>query len=268
MLVWIASLVAAVAVATAIASRLFVRSRMPEKGWFVDSSRADTYMSVIGTMFAVVLAFVILFSLQSYQHARDGASREAVAVAELHVIADVMGGESGGSLHGELNCYARSVISDEWPAMRSGTSSEVVQSWVDAMANDLAATNPVGPKQEIAYAQWFDEQAQRREGRRARLAEATPPVPTPLWIVLGIGAAALIAYMCAQADRREPRLIQAIPIGLVAALVASALTVVFFLDHPYANWSGSIKPVEMERTLATIEDGHPTPCDDRGNPTS
>ena len=268
MLVWIASLVAVAAVAGAIASRLFVRSRMPEKGWFVDSSRADTYMSVIGTMFAVVLAFVILFSLQSYQHARDGASREAVAVAELHVIADVLGGESGGTLHGQLNCYARSVISDEWPAMRSGKSSAVTQSWVDSMGRDFAATNPVGPKQEIAYAQWFDEQAQRREGRRARLAEATPPVPAPLWIVLGIGGIAIVAYMSAQADRREPALIQALPIGLVTALIAAGLVVVFFLDHPYAHWSGSIQPAEMERSLVTIEDGHPAPCDERGYPTS
>jgi len=268
MWVWIAAVVVAVAIAVAVTCRMFVRSRMPEAGWFVDSSRADTYMSVLGTMFAVLLAFVILFSLQSYQHARDGASREAIAVAELHVIADALGGEAGGTLHGELKCYARAVISDEWPAMHARTTSQVVQSWVDGMGRDFAAANPVGAKQEIAYAQWFDEQAQRREGRRARLAEATPPVPRPLWIVLGIGAAAIIAYMCAQADRREPRLIQAIPIGLVAALVTSGLVVVFFLDHPYGNWSGSIKPVEMERSLATIEEGHPTPCDERGNPTS
>ena len=267
MLVWIAPLVVLAAVVVAVAARLFVRARMPEEGWFVDSSRADTATAVIGTMFAVMLAFVILFSLQSYQHARDGASREAVAVAELHVIADALGGESGKSLHGELTCYARSVISDEWPAMREGKSSEVTQSWVDTMGRDFAAANPVGAKQEIAYAHWFDEQAQRREGRRARLAEATPPVPTPLWIVLGVGATAILAYMCAQADRREPRLLQAIPIGLVAALVASGLVVVFFLDHPYAHWSGSIQPVEMQRSLATIEDGHPSPCDEWGNPT-
>jgi hypothetical protein len=74
--------------------------------------------------------------------------------------------------------------------------------------------------------------------------------------------------MSAQADRREPALIQALPIGLVTALVAAGLVVVFFLDHPYANWSGSIKPVEMERTLVTIEDGHAAPCDEWGNPTS
>lgn len=267
MLVWIAPLVVAVAAAIAIAGRLFVRSRMPEKGWFVDSSRADTYMSVLGTMFAVLLAFVILFALQSYQHARDGASREAIAVAELHIIADALGGGSGETLHGELTCYARSVISDEWPAMRSGKPSAVTQSWVETMGRDFAAMNPVGAKQEIAYAQWFDEQAQRREGRRARLAEATPPVPKPIWIALGIGAVAVIAYMCAQADRREPALTQAIPIGLVASLVASGLVVVFFLDHPYANWSGSIQPVEMQRSLATIDDGHASPCDERGNPT-
>jgi hypothetical protein len=56
---------------------------------------------------------VIVFSLQTYQHAREGASREAIAVAELHVIAEVLGSPSGESLHGDLNCYARSVISDE-----------------------------------------------------------------------------------------------------------------------------------------------------------
>ena len=267
MLLWIAPLIIGVAVVVAIAVRLFIRSRMPERGWFVDSSRSDTYMAVLGTMFAVMLAFVILFSLQTYEHASEGASREAIAVAELHVIADVLGGEPGERLHGDLDCYARSVISDEWPAMRAGVPSQVTQSWVDTMAHDFEAANPVGAKQEAAYSQWFDEQAQRREGRRARLAEATPSVPLPLWIVLGIGATAIIAYMAAQADRREPKLIQAIPIGLVAALVTAGLLVVFALDHPYANWSGSIKPTEMERSLATIEAGHPTPCDAQGNPT-
>lgn len=85
--------------------------------------------------------------------------------------------------------------------------------------------------------------------------------------MLGIGAVAILAYMCAQADRREPALIQAIPIGLVAGLVASGLLVVNFLDHPYANWNGSIQPIEMQRSLATIDDGHSAPCDERGNPT-
>jgi hypothetical protein len=263
---WVAPLILVVAVAVAVGGRLFVRSRMPEKGWFVDSSHSSTTLSVMGTMFGVVLAFTILFSLQSYQRAREGASVEAVAIAELNSIADVLGGHSREILHGGLVCYSRAVVADEWPAMQAETSSGVVQSWVDTTGRDFAAVNPVGAKQEAAYAQWFDEQAQRREGRRARLAEATPAVPLPLWFVLGIGASAIIVYMWALADRREQPLIQAIPIGFVTALVAAGLLVVFLLDHPYGNWSGSIKPVEMQRTLSTIGDDHNAPCDERGDP--
>jgi hypothetical protein len=39
------------------------------------------------------------------------------------------------------------------------------------------------------------------------------------------------------------------------------------LDHPYANWSGSLQPNEMRVTLALIDDGHVVPYDPRGVPT-
>jgi hypothetical protein len=44
----------------------------PVGGWFSYSSRSAGTSSVIGTMFAVMLAFVILLALQSYQRAREG----------------------------------------------------------------------------------------------------------------------------------------------------------------------------------------------------
>ncbi|MGZ4528528.1 MAG: bestrophin-like domain [Mycobacterium sp.] len=253
-------------VAAAIAIKLLVRRRAPMGGWFTDSPRSAGTLSVIGTMFAVILAFVIFLALQSYQRARDGASVEAIAVTELDSVAGVFQSPSNYRLHGGLVCYARAVVNDEWPAMRNGRSSEVVQLWIDNLGRDFASAEPHGAREETAYAQWFDQQAQRREGRRQRLAEATPFVPPPLWFVLGIGAFVTIAYMCAQADRREGALIQSIPIGFLSALVTAGLLVVFFLDHPYANESGSIMPTEMHRTLALLDRGGATPCDDRGNP--
>ncbi len=58
-------------------------------GWFTDSPRSAGTLSVIGTMFAVILAFVIFLALQSYQRARQAASEEAIAINELHSIAAV-----------------------------------------------------------------------------------------------------------------------------------------------------------------------------------
>jgi hypothetical protein len=219
-------------------------------------------------MVAVVLAFVILFALQSYKQARDGASVEAIAVAELHSVAGVFPAPSSDRLQGGLVCYARAVIENEWPAMREGRSSELVQSWIDNQGREFANTEPQGARQENAHAQWFDEEARRREGRRERLAESTPFVSLPLWSMLGLGASLTIAYMCAQADRREGVLIQSIPIGFVTALVTAGLLLIVALDHPYADWSGNIVPTEMRRTLALIDHGSAAPCDERGIPGS
>ena len=266
MRIWVAALILIVVVTAAITIKLLVRRRAPDGGWFTDSPRSAGTLSVIGTMFAVMLAFVILLALQSYQRAREGSSVEAIAVSELHSVASVFQPPSSDRLHGELVCYARAVIEDEWPAMRNGRSSDLVQSWIDKLGREFAIAEPHGAREETAYAQWFDEQAQRRDGRRERLAEASPFVPLPLWSVLGIGASLTLAYMVAQADRREGLLIQSIPIGFVSALATAGLLVVFFLDHPYTNESGSIAPTEMRRTLTLIDHGSDMTCDEHGVP--
>lgn len=263
---WVPGLILVLVVAGAITIKLLVRRCAPVGGWFADSPRSAGTLSVIGTMFAVVLAFVIFLALQSYQRARHASSQEAIAIIELHSVAAVFEPPARDQLQGGLVCYGRAVIADEWPAMSEGRSSELVESWIDRLHGEFRSAEPHGTRQEAAYAQWFDEQAQRREGRRERLAEATPLVPLSLWFVLGIGASLTLAYMCAQADRREGPFVQSIPIAFVAAMVTSGMLVVAFLDHPYANESGGVAPTEMRHTLMRIDHGGATPCDERGNP--
>ena len=267
MLTWLAPIIVLAVVAVAVTAKLLVRRRAPEGGWFTDFPRSAGSLSVISTMFAVMLAFVILFSLQSFQRAHEGATKEAVAVTELSTVASVLPPPTGGRLQGELVCYGRAVIHDEWPAMRDGQSSALVESWVDRLHDDFAAAAPQEALHEAAYAQWFDEIAQRRDGRRERLAEAAPVLPMPLWFALGLGATLTLSYMVVQADKRETMVIQAIPIAFVAAIITAGLLVVVFLDNPYTGGDGSINPTEMNRTLARIDHGVEAPCDERGNPT-
>jgi hypothetical protein len=266
-LTWLAPIIVVVVVTLAITAKLLVRRRAPEGGWFTDLTRSAGSLSVIGTMFAVMLAFVILFSLQSFQHAREGASIEAIAVTELGSVASVFPPPANDRLRADLVCYGRAVIHDEWPAMEDGQTSALVESWVDQLYSDFAAAAPQEVRHEAAFAQWFDEMSQRRDGRRERLAEATPFLPMPLWFALAIGALATLAYMVVQADKRESKVIQAIPIGFVSAIITAGMLVVVFLDNPYADTNGSIKPTEMSRTLDQIDNGDVAPCDERGNPT-
>lgn len=108
--------------------------------------------------------------------------------------------------------------------------------------NHVAALSPRAGREAIAYGHWFDQDAERREGRRGRLAEAQPFVPPLLWLVLGLGAGLVVGYMLMFADPREHFAVQAMMTGAVTAIVVSGLLIVGFLDTPYDDRSGSIRP--------------------------
>lgn len=92
--------------------------------------------------------------------------------------------------------------------------------------------------------------------------------------MLALGAVLVIGYVLAYADRAERPAVAAMMIGSVTALIASGLLVVAFLDRPYEDHSGSIRPLEMQRTLDLMERGPggsgigvSVPCDTSGRPT-
>ena len=43
----------------------------------------------------------------------------------------------GEELRGDLGCYARAVISDEWPLMREGRESDVVLGWLEQIETTI-----------------------------------------------------------------------------------------------------------------------------------
>jgi hypothetical protein len=123
--------------------------------------------------------------------------------------------------------------------------------------------------QESAFLQLLTQQDNRTDGRRARLSEANRALPAPIWFFLFLGAFITIGFAMFFADRRENFIVQGSLIGAITALVISGLLLVWFLDHPYENTSGSIKPDEVERQLVIIRAEHRAvapPCDEAGNP--
>jgi hypothetical protein len=264
----------ALAVAASVTLMLLVRRfAAPRGGFFTDSDRAAGVFGVTGTGFAVLLAFVIFLSFSSYDRARDKASVEAVAATDLFRTAKLFPPSARRQVHGELICYARAVIGDEWNTMRHEHASPVVDRWLLQIEQTIDGIQPRGDRQRIAYEHWFDEAAERREGRRGRLAEAQPLVPSLVWLALILGGVLIVAYMCFYADPAEPVVVQGMMMGVVTTMVVAGILVVRFLDRPYEGGSGSIRPTAMTMTLRHMEDeskgadtGAAQLCDDRGRP--
>jgi hypothetical protein len=257
--------------AAAIGGMLLLRRRAPEGGYFSDAERAAGVFGVLATAFSVLLAFVIFLTFSDFDDAKSAAEDESLAVSEQFEAAELFAPAERDLLQGELICYGRAVIEDEWPLLGDGERSELVDGWVASIDRSFDAASPGAFAERAAFEKWFDETATREKARGTRLVEADGVIPTPLWLVLLLGAASVIGYMFMFADSRELRRAQAVQIGAVTALVTASLLVVNFLDQPYEGRTGSIEPEAMRFALQRMVDEEANrhelatpPCDDHG----
>ena len=113
----------------------------------------------------------------------------------------------------------------------------------------------------------------REEARSDRIHGAIGVIPSPLWLVLFFTSALIFVYMLFFADSGERAVVQALMMGTVVAVVVSTLLLLQFLDNPFHEGVGGLRPDAMERTLKVIDQEltatqhrAPLPCDARGNP--
>ena len=244
-----------VGVAAVSVGLLWVARRSPWNERFAGEVRAhDEAFEFLSTAYAVLLAFVVIQAYTSYNDAKSGAETEAEAVLQMSRTVEAFAPDQLERLEGLLVCYGRAVINDAWPAMQEQEASPVVNDWGTRFRQEALKTQVNSFVQRASFRQLLTEQDRRIEGRRSRLAEAVRVVPTPLWFVLMLGAVLTIGWVILGSSRRGSFLVQAAVVGSVAAMVASVLLLVWFLDHPFAEESGGITPSEMEHTLETIAD--------------
>jgi len=267
----LALLLILVATTVAVVAMLLVRKFLAPKGSYLhDMEPADGIFGAAGAGLAVLLAFVIFTVFESYQSARTGTGTEAVATQQLYATAGFFDPPGSNRLKGEVICYARSVIHDEWPDMAHGTESKRVQYWVDALDTTMQQQPVVGNKGGATLEHWFDTSQDRQEGRRTRLAEARPFVPPFVWIVLIAMVLVVVAFQCLFADPGATAFGQSLAMASMAGTLVAALTLIWVLDRPFNDRGAQIQPIRMEAALAVMTHQGtgqvPLPCDEVGAP--
>jgi hypothetical protein len=242
------------AVAIAVCALLLVRKRAPEGGFFTDGDRAAGVFGVLATGFSVLLGFVVFLAFESFDQSRTGGQEEALVVAQQFETAQFLPPGVSARLSGELICYARSVVYEEWPRMRDGTEGDALNPWASAMFRTLRTTEPVTAAQQAAYQKWLDQTSDREQGRSDRLHGAQGVLPGPLWAVLFFTAGVILVFMLFFADRGEHAVVQAVLIGSVVAVLCVSLLAIRQLEAPYHSGPGGLQPVAMTRTLVILEE--------------
>src|SRR4051812_3706696 len=146
--VLVAALVVAVAAAAAIAALLTVRRGAPDGSYFHDGDRASGFFGVLATGFAVLLGLVVVLAFTSYDDSRVGAETEALTLAQQFEVAQLLPRAAGRRLAGELVCYGRSVVGQEWPRMQKGALGDAINPWGVTLFRTLRSIDPRTPAQQ------------------------------------------------------------------------------------------------------------------------
>jgi hypothetical protein len=269
-LVW-GLLITATATAIAVAAMLFVRRGAPEGSYFADGDRAAGVFGVLATGFSVLLGFIVFLAFTSYDQSRTGAETEALMVVQQVETAQFFPAETAGELTGELVCYGRSVVNDEWEQLRAGTLGDRVNPWGVELFRTLRTIEPATAAEQSAYDKWLEQTSTREAARLDRAHGAVGVIPTQLWIVLFFIAAVIFGFMLFFADRAEGPVTQALLMGAVVSVIVTLLLLLYALDNPFGEGVGGLDPLAMERSLRLVDEALsavgeqvPIPCGPEG----
>jgi amino acid transporter len=246
-LVW-GALITVVVTSAAIASMLLVRRNAPDGSYFEDGDRAAGVFGVLATGFSVLLGFIVFLAFTSYDQSRSGAETEALMVRQQVETAQFFPDATAGELTGEIVCYGRSVVNEEWERMRSGTLGDHINPWGVELFRTLLTLEPETASEQSAYDKWLDQTSTREDARQDRIHGAVGVIPAVLWIVLFFIATIILVFMLFFADRGERAVVQSMLMGSVVSVMVTLLLLLYALDNPFHPGVGGLDPEAMGRS--------------------
>ena len=251
--IWAAGLLmAALVIGGAIAVELVARRAIPHHVRDGQNAVASSMFTVIGTTYAVLLAFVAMLAWEGFLRAQAVTDTEASLVQSAYVLIDGLDGPERGPMRGAIVDYARAVVGTEWPMQARGErppDEEANLSRLTAIALHLRPTNIAdGNLHNLLLRQLTDLASARRE----RVFAAGARIPPIIWFTLVAGGAISVAFSSfLGAPSLRMHLAMSSLLALSGALV---LLVIVALSNPFRG-DFRISPEPFERVLARMVAG-------------
>ncbi len=235
------------AVLAAIVSR-----RSPE-GSLADKTPTSIYTVTSGAI-SLLIAFTFSVAFTQYTNAENASHSEAAAILQMYRAALFMEEPLSSELKSDLLCYAELVVDQEWPSLEQGDTSADTQAQLTLGIMDRAISSKRGVTEAgPGLSSWETANANLITARQARYAVVNWNIPPLVYFLIILGSLVTIGSLFVYADRTKPGWGHAITfVGPVFIFVAG-LVVIAFLDNPFVNTPGGVRPTAIQMTINYIE---------------
>ncbi|MBN8660585.1 MAG: DUF4239 domain-containing protein [Candidatus Obscuribacter phosphatis] len=228
-----ALLLIVVFVSLALLGQVLVNRFVKREVLEVHHSAGEAMMGVVGTLFSVLLGFMVASAMDKYNDARMHDELEASNVASVFRVARGLSDIDRPRIRQLCREYVDDVINSEWPKMEQGVKINHGWETYQKLWEAVVATVPENDRQSNLQQGLIASMQSLGENRRARILLAQTGLQASLWLIVGFGAVitVLLSYVFASQFPKVQ--------GFMTTLVATALALNIWLlsaySHPYTG---------------------------------
>lgn len=188
-------------------------------------------LSVVGTLYAVLLGFVVVDAMQQYQHARQITEVEADTLADVFVMAGRLPEPKRTEIQTLCRHYVDQVMATEWAAMSEGNFCPIAREKAMNLMESLVSFTPQTETEKLLYPLMVQESSVFWQNRQARILSADNHLPMFEWVALVAGA--IIVILFTFFFGLENLKLQLIMTAFLAILVSLNFSLLLFFAYPF-----------------------------------
>jgi Protein of unknown function (DUF4239) len=238
----------------AVAGLELVQRLVPSEKREQHNEVAGFLYAVVGVVYAVLLALLVIAVWEQFQKANETVESEANAVAEIAWIARRLPEPEHHVLQEDARSYAQEVVDTEWPLMEQGLGGvqSFPEGWdlIDDMRATLQEVEPSTAAEQDYHAQGIDQMERLYDARRMRMVQAEEGIPGILWAVLVFGAVVAVGftYLFGLRNTWAHRLM----VMSLTAVIAMVLFTIGAMEYPFSG-GAHVDPGAFELILERFE---------------
>lgn len=219
-----------------VVGTLLIRKKFGHEHLSRHNEIAGFIYAVIGVIYAVLIAFVVIVVWENHQEAHSIVEHEANSISAIQALSQGFNDDYNNKLNTTLNEYLKQTVNVDWKLMKSGESLKKIKEKPSdasfARLRDLIYSyQAISPKEEILMDKLVDKLEELAENRRMRFFSSKLSVPGFMWFVLLIGAFWIVVF--AMLFSSTNLWAQLIMISILSASISLVLILVFAMNHPY-----------------------------------
>jgi hypothetical protein len=212
-------------------------------------------IAVVGVIYAVLLAFVVIVAWENFDEAEQIVGQEASTLRGIYRDSLALPPEAQDDVQDLVLQYAREVTTREWPSMAEAEPGDPRTGLIfDDLTRVLSSVEVETPAQQEFVGAAAERLSELVSLRSQRLDFVEIGIPGVLWLALIIGGVVTIGF--ALLFGLENAVLQFVMVGSLAVLVGVLLFVALMVNYPF---TGDVA-VQPDSFLRVLDDfGEPLP---------